>query len=147
MGMYRQRNPQIVVMGVTQTLSKAIHEDRLLVLNSLTGHTITLPPAVGSKARFELRSTVAPTSNSLIFRVANANDVMAGQAQVSLSTGVGTIWPTVAASDTITANRTTSGGASNGEFYEFLDIATNLWHVFARMNGSGVLVTPFSAAV
>lgn len=145
--MYRQRNPQIVVLSATQTLSKALHEARILVMNALTGHTVTLPPALGSKALFQIYVTVAATSNNNIVKVANSTDVMQGCAQISLSTGVGTNFPTVAASDTITMNRSTQGGATNGEYLEFLDIAAGQWFVYARLNGSGALASPFSAGV
>lgn len=145
--MYRSRNPQIIVMSAVQQISKAIHEDRMLIMNALAGHVITLPPALASKSRYYFYVTVAPTSNSNIIKVQNAIDVFKGQAAISLATGVGTLWPTAATSDTITANRTTSGGASDGEYYEFTDLAVGVWHVHVRLNGSGVLVTPFSATV
>jgi hypothetical protein len=56
-------------------------------------------------------------------------------------------WPTVAASDTITLNGTTSGGVSIGDYLILTDIATNQYTVSGMLNASGTEVTPFSAAV
>jgi hypothetical protein len=141
-------NPGFVVLPAgASTLSKASHDGKTLITNALTGVTVTLPPASGSGMKLRLLSTVAPTSNSNIFKVANSTDVMQGSARVSLASGVGTNFPTAAASDTITANRTTTGAASNGELIEFEDVAVGMWHVQAWLNGSGALATPFSATV
>jgi hypothetical protein len=143
----RNRTPVMIVLSAVQQLSKALHEDRLLVMNILSGHTVTLPASTGSRALFRLWTTIAPTSNSNIIKVANGTDVMAGSVLISLSTGVGVNFPTVAASDTITMNRGTQGGASNGEWLEFLDIIPGTWMVRGGLNGSGALATPFSATV
>jgi hypothetical protein len=97
--------------------------------------------------KLRLMTTVAPTSNSNIIKVANATDVMIGSARISLATGVGTNFPTGATSDTLTANRTTTGGASNGELIQLEDVLSGFWLIQAWLNGSGVLATPFSATV
>lgn len=138
-------NPGTVVMAATQSVSKAIHEGRYLILNSLTGHTITLPKAIGSTARFSFFESVAPTSNSTIIKVIDGVDVMVGQISVSGTTSVS--FPTVAASDTVTENRTTTGGASNGGWLEFVDMLPGVWAVTGSLNGSGAVATPFSATV
>lgn len=140
-------NPGMVTLAATHVLNKAEHDGKTLLLSVLTGHTITLPPATGSGNKIRLVETVAPTSATTVIKVANATDVMIGQARTALATGVGTTFPTVAASDTITLNRTTSGGASNGEQIVFEDVKAGFWAVNAMLNGSGVLVTPFSATV
>jgi hypothetical protein len=141
-------NPaRITLAAGAVSLNKATHDGAILILSALTGHTVTLPPAAGAGTRIRMVSTVAPTSNSNIVKVQNAIDVMVGSARTSLASGVGTNFPTAATSDTITANRTTTGGASNGEFYEFIDVAPGIWTVQAWLNGSGILATPFSATV
>lgn len=140
-------NPGLVVLTSPITLSKAVHDGKTLITNALAGTIITLPPASGSGMKLRILSTVAPTSNSNIIKVANSVDVFQGSARTSLATGIGTNFPTVAASDTLTANRTTSGGASNGERIELEDVGVGLWNIQAFLNGSGVLITPFSATV
>jgi len=141
-------NPGNVVLpaGAT-TLSKAIHDGKYIILSDLTGHTVTLPPATGSGCHLTLVETVAPTSNSNIVKVANGDDVMIGSLGITNAGGTNTAFPTAATSDTVTLNRTTSGGASNGGVMEFIDIALNKWLVEGRVNGSGSGTTPFSATV
>jgi hypothetical protein len=148
MGRFVQQNPKIFRAGSTIQLSKALHDGALVLLDQLTGSVVTLPPALGLRTRITVAELIAATSNSHIIKVQNATDVMMGAMMVSLSTGVGTIWPTGATSDTITLNRTTSGGASRGGYFEFWDIAAGIWQIIeASANGSGTLVTPFSATV
>src|SRR5262249_59445255 len=104
-------NPNVFVAAAAMTVSKAIHDGAYVIVSQLTGNTITLPAAIGSRARFCFVTTVAPTSNSNIYKVANGVDVMIGQLSVSGTTTAS--FPTAATSDTITANRTTTGGATN----------------------------------
>jgi hypothetical protein len=49
--------------------------------------------------------------------------------------------------DTITLNRTTTGGAQNGEWIQLVDIAPGSWWVSGVLMGSGAVATPFSATV
>lgn len=140
-------NPGLVVLTSPITLSKALHDGKTLLTNALAGTIITLPPTSNSGMKLRIISLLAPTSNSNIVKVANSLDVMIGSARTSLASGIGTNFPTAATSDTMTMNRTTSGGASNGEVIELEDVALGFWSVQALLSGSGVLITPFSAAV
>lgn len=145
MGRLERLNPGTVVMQATDRVSKAIHDGKFLILNSLTGHTITLPKATGSGATFKFFETVAPTSGNNIIKVIDGVDVMVGQLFVSGTTTAS--FPTAATSDTITLNRGTTGGASNGEIINLIDIAPGMWAVEGFLNGSGTVSTPFSATV
>jgi acetamidase/formamidase len=140
-------NPGFVAAGSTLAASKALHDGKTILLDTLTGSVVTLPAATGSGCKIRVFEKIAATSNSHKVQVQNSTDVMAGNMGVTLSTGVGVNFPTVAASDTVTLNRTTSGGATNGGHMDFEDIAAGIWSVRGQLNGSGVLVTPFSAAV
>src|SRR5262245_36526890 len=139
-------NPGMVVLDATMTLSKAIHDGKVLILSVLTGHTITLPPAAASGARFRFYEKTAPTSGSTIVKVANAVDIMQGSMAIAVTAG-GAAFPTAATSDTITENRTTTGGATAGGFFELEDVAVGVWSVRGVLNGSGAAATPFSATV
>ena len=59
-----------------------------------------------------------------------------------------TAFPTVAASDTITLNGTTTGGVL-GDYLEIVDIAADQYHVrgVMRVPAGSNPVTPFSEAV
>ena len=136
----------LVAAGSTYT-AQAKDYGKTILLDTLTGSVVTLPPATGSGARIRVVDKLAATSNSHKVQVANANDVMAGNLVLVSSAGTPLQFATVAASDTITMNRTTTGGATNGSWMEFDDIAPNLWAVKGALNASGVAATPFSAAV
>jgi len=139
-------NPNVYVLAAgASTASKAIHDGAYVVLSALTGHTVTLPAAIGSRARFTFVTTVVPTSNSNIIKVANSVDRMIGQLSVSGTTTAS--FPAGATDDTITANRTTTGGATAGEILWVEDIQPGLWLVYGQLNGSGAVATPFSSTV
>lgn len=138
-------NPGFVPAGSAISLSKALHDGKTVFLDTLTGSVVTLPPALGSGCALRVFEKVAATSNAHIIKVQNSTDVMAGAVTVSGTTTV--MFPTAAASDTITLNRTTSGGATNGGWFEFMDVAPGLWAVRGLAFGTGAVVTPFSAAV
>jgi hypothetical protein len=141
-------NPGFVVMGVTQSLSKGVHDGKTLLLNSLTGNTVILPPAVGSGCCIRFVVTVAPTSGSTIIKVQNVTDVMIGTVGISIAAGGAlSAFATAPTSDMITLNRTTTGGASNGEFLEFEDVLAGFWHVAGILHGTAAPATPFSAGV
>jgi len=139
-------NPGTVTLAAVASISKAIHDGKFLIMSVLTGHTLTLPAAVGSNAVFYFVETVAPTSATTVIKVQNSTDVMIGSLAVSATAG-GTAFPTAAGSDTITENRTTTGGATAGGFVELVDIAPGVWNVRGVLNGSGTVATPFSSTV
>lgn len=141
-------NPGFVVMAATQSLSKGVHDGKTLLMNVLTGTTVTLPPATGSGCKLRFVTTVAPTSGSNVIKVQNTTDVMIGSVNIDIAAG-GALsnFPTAATSDTITMNRTTTGAAANGELLEFEDVAAGFWHVCASLKGTASPATPFSAGV
>jgi len=133
------------------TLSKAIHDGKILRLSQLAGHTITLPPALGMGTLIRAICTIAPTSNSNIMKVANALDIFIGALSAAAVTFAATDQSAFQANgttfDTITLNRTTTGGALRGEWFEFKDVGTGLWHVAGMIIASATPATPFSATV
>lgn len=139
-------NPGTVPVGSALTLSKAIHDGKTILLDTLTGSVVTLPPALGTGARFRFFESLAATSNSHKIQVANSTDVMQGTLSVAATAG-GTAFPTTSTSDTITLNRTTTGGATRGARVDVEDVAAGVWAVRGTVNGSGTVATPFSAAV
>lgn len=144
-------NPGFVTLDATMSISKAIHDGKTLLLNVLTGHTITLPPAVGTGCRLRFVTRVAATSGSNIIKVQNATDVIQGNLVITIAAGGAASAfqgsPTVAGADTITMNRTTTGGAVAGDWIELEDIASGFWIVKGVLNGTATPATPFSATV
>lgn len=137
----------LVSVTADVTLTSASHAGRTMVFDIASGATVTLPAAsgTGNVYKFFVKTTV--TSNSYKIQVANANDTMAGLAIVSNDeSATADIFATVAASDTITMNGTTTGGIL-GATVEIQDVASNVFSVLTRSEASGSEATPFSAAV
>jgi hypothetical protein len=133
--------------GSARTL---VHADagKVIQLDTAAGTTITLPAANGTGDIFWFCTTVIATSNSHIVKVANATDVMSGSLNtVDNADGTVTAFGTVAASDTITLNRTTTGSVKIGELFYCMDIKAGYWAVGGTVIGTGSEATPFSAAV
>lgn len=139
-------NPGTVLAGSTLSMSKALHDGKTVLLDQLAGSVVTLPASAGTGAKFRFFESLAATSNSHKIQVQNSTDVMQGTLGVAATAG-GTLFPTTATSDTITLNRTTTGGATRGASIEIEDIAVGVWRVNGTVNGSGTVATPFSAAV
>jgi hypothetical protein len=137
-----------IAAGSTLTVTQALHEGKIINLDTLAGSTCTLPAATGSGAKYKFLVTVVPTSNSHIVKVANSSDAMIGTiAGVSDDPATVKGWIAGATSDTITLNRGTTGGVSKGEYIEIVDVATNVFAVNGMITQTGTEATPFSATV
>lgn len=135
---------QPAVTAATLALTADDYNGEIVPISKADGTAVTLPAASGSQARFTILVSTTISSNSTTLKVANATDVMVGTAAVSATTGV--VYSTVAASDTITLNGSTTGGVA-GSYIEVTDIASGIWLVRAALVGSGTPSTPFSATV
>jgi len=138
----------------TDTVITAVTASTLAVTSDYNGFTIpvsraagtaiTLPASSGSQATYSFLISTSVTSNSTTVKVANSTDVMNGIANVGGTTG--SAFSTLASSDTITLNGSTTGGLA-GSIIEITDVATGFWRVSASLVGSGTPATPFSATV
>lgn len=139
---------KVVLDAAAITLNRADHAGKVICFDRLAGTIVTLPAATGSGDVYTFLTTRVPTSNSNIVKVANSSDVMVGSL-VTVDDAAGSCTPfgTVAGSDTITLNRTTTGGVRIGERFTLVDAAANVWSVQGTVVATGVEVTPFSAGV
>ena len=143
----------LVTLTADTTITNAAHAGRILLMGEVGGDasaTFTLPAATGTGAEFKFIVSVVNTSNYVI--QVTGDDTIDGSVVVTNdSTDGGTAslisWPTVAASDTITLNGTTTGGVNIGDYILLTDIATDQYSVSGLLNASGTEATPFSAAV
>jgi hypothetical protein len=143
-------NGGVIAGGSALTLTAESHAGRLINLDTAAGTTITLPAASGSGNLYRFRVSVLATSNSHKIQVANASDAFEGYAVISdtdTSSAASMFMAAAGTSDTLTLNRTTTGSVTIGEYIEVEDIATNRFAVRAYLSGTGVVATPFSAAV
>jgi|TARA_R110000765_G_scaffold13366_2_gene40110 hypothetical protein len=143
----------LVTLTADTTITNALHAGRILLMGEVGGNasaTFTLPAATGTGAEFKFIVSVVNTSNYVI--QVTGNDTIDGSVVVTNDTTAGGTaslisWPTVAASDTITLDGTTTGGVNIGDYVLLTDIATDQYSVSGLLNASGTEATPFSAAV
>jgi hypothetical protein len=140
----------IVTLTATGSITAATHAGKTLLMGEVGGDaaaTFTLPAATGSGAEYRFIVSVVNTSNYVI-QVANANDTIDGSVTLHQdSAATVASFNTVAASDTITLDGTTTGGVSIGDELTLVDMATNQYSVKGILTASGTEATPFSAAV
>tara|TARA_R100001244_G_scaffold35730_1_gene32931 strand:+ start:5223 stop:5816 length:594 start_codon:yes stop_codon:yes gene_type:complete len=143
----------LVTLTADTTITNAAHAGRILLMGEVGGNasaTFTLPAATGTGAEFKFIVSVVNTSNYVI--QVTGDDTIDGSVVVTNDTTAGGTaslisWPTVAASDTITLDGTTTGGVQIGDYILLTDIATDQYTVSGLLNASGTEATPFSAAV
>lgn len=141
-------NEAVVACGATLTLTAAKHAGKTIALDTAAGSIAVLPPATGSGARYKFLVTVTATSNSHIIKVGNTTDEFRGfVVQDSDTATAPNIWWAADNDDTITLNRSTSGLAAQGEYFEIVDAVAGHFFVQGFSQASGVEITPFSASV
>lgn len=137
-----------IVSATTATLTAtaAAHSGRTVLLDRAAGQAVTLPAATGTGNSYKFFVLTTITSNSTTIKVVG-NDVMAGLAIVANDGGdTASIFETVATSDTITFDGSTTGGI-RGATVELQDVAADLWSVRVVGAATGTEATPFSATV
>jgi len=145
-------------------LTVATHAGRIVHNNAAGAVTYTLPAINANSdsavagpgadlnnlsnigASFEIFVSITKTGD-FVLQVANANDVMVGGAKFIDDTSDNMVgFETVAASDTITLNGTTTGGVTFAKV-TCTAISSTQWKVDVESGCTGTPATPFSAAV
>lgn len=145
-----QLKPYVISGNVT--LTEQDHAGRVGNSTVLAAPTVTLPRSTGGGAIYRIDIGVSPTSASMIIKVGNGDDSMRGQIAQSGSAGAATIFSTsnsgtlATESDTITLNRTTTGGFA-GDYIEIEDVSEGVFIVRGLTRITGTAATPFSATV
>ena len=129
------------------TLDRRTHAQRVNTINAAAGVTLTLPASTGGGDRYRFFVGTTVTSNSIIVKVANATDIMAGFATAA-NNGANTTdtWETASTSDTITMDGSNTGGV-RGDYIDLEDVAAGFWRVSIQMSETATSATPFSATV
>lgn len=139
---------RMVAAGGTLTMVEATHEGKIIALDTAAGSVVTLPASTGGGAVYRFLVTVTATSNSHIIKVGNASDEFRGYViQDSDTATAPNTWWAADNDDTITLNRTTTGLAAQGEYFEIVDAVLNHFFVRGYSQASGTEATPFSATV
>lgn len=139
---------RLIAAGATLAMSLAAHEGKIVCLDTAAGSIVTLPASSASGAVYRFLVTVTATSNSHIIKVANATDEFRGYViQDSDTATAPNTWWAADNDDTITLNRTTTGLAAQGEYFEIVDATSGHYFVRGYSQASGAEATPFSATV
>ena len=138
----------VTTTATALSLTVTEHADRVVLVNSNTtvANTLTLPVATGSGAKFTVINNIAQTQGSIVIAANGTLDVLKGVAVVSNTSTTVNVqsFLTSASSDKVTWNRTTTGGAGPGDYFEAYDSAANTWTVQVRAGSVGAAATPFS---
>jgi hypothetical protein len=139
---------RMVACGSALTMTEAAHDGKIIKLDTAAGSTATLPTSTGGGAVYRFLVTVTATSNSHVIKVGNTTDEFRGFVFQSASeaTAPNTFWA-ADNDDTITLNRTTTGLAAQGEYFEIVDALSGHFMVRGYSQASGTEATPFSATV
>lgn len=139
-------NPlQPITVTAAASLNKDSHAGTVVVLDSATGRTLTLPASTGKGDVYTVFVRTTVSSGNHVIQVANSTDVINGG--VSISTDIAGITMLAAAtSDTITLNGSTTGGLA-GSWVRLTDALAGFWMLEGFLCSSGAEATPFSAAV
>ena len=163
-GFFTTGPANVVDADSSTSLTVASHAGRIVHNNAAGAVTYTLPEINANSdsavagpgadlnnlsnigASFEIFVSITKTAD-LVVQVANSNDVMVGSAKFiddSSDNMVG--FETVAASDTITLNGSTTGGVTFAKI-TCTAISSTQWKVDVESGCTGTPATPFSAAV
>ena len=137
-------NAPVTITAAT-SLSRNVHANTPLSLNSTTGRILTLPASAGLGDSYTIFVRATVSSGNHVVQVANSTDVIQGA--IHLTTDIaGTSMPTASTTDTITMNGSTTGGVV-GSWLRLTDFATGFWRLEGGLVCTGTEATPFSAAV
>ena len=135
-------------VGAALSVTRVAHAGKTGLLDTAAGSVVTLPASTGSGDVYKFLVTVTATSNSHVIKVANATDEFRGFVfqDASEATAPNTWWA-ADNDDTITLNRSTTGLAAQGEYFEIVDAVAGHFYVRGFSQASGSEATPFSAGV
>lgn len=140
-------SPGIQAVGATLAVTAAMSGQTLL-LNTAAGSTATLPAATGSGSIYKFVVSATTTSNAHKILAASVSDFVNG-----IVTGENANTAKCFASAAATNHSiqmpftgTQPSGGFIGDWFEFTDIAANLWTVRGMYQAGTTPTTPFSAA-
>ena len=143
-------SPNLVAGGSALSLTRELHDGKTILMDTATGSVLTLPAATGSGMRVRGVVSVLATSNAHGIQCVGTDMMQGAIGVIDTDTGDATIQFAALvgdAYDTITLNRTTSGLAAPGDWFELEDIAAGVWAVKGLVRASGSVIAPFSSSV
>lgn len=132
--------------GASATVTSA--SPSTVLLNTAAGSVVTLPAATGSGKLFRFIVTTTTTSGAHKILAASSSDFMNGIA-VGFTGSTAKVFASAAATNhsiQMPFAGTQPSGGFIGDWFEVIDVATNLWNVEAHYQAGTTPTTPFSAA-
>lgn len=141
-------SPAPLAVGSSLAIT-ALNSGQPILLNTAGGSTATLPAASGSGNVFKFVVTTTATSAAHKILAASSSDFLNGVAVGHVSAGTTLTFSAAAAtahSIQMPFAGTQPSGGFIGDWFEFTDVAANLWHVRGMYQSGTTSTTPFSAA-
>jgi hypothetical protein len=133
---------QMITLTSATTLKQDNHAETIVVMNSTTGFTITMPAATATGNKYKFVQNLTIGSGTQII-AALGTDILMGT--IAIATDVaGVTCPTTATSDKISMGGSTDGGVL-GSTITLTDVASGKWLVEGSLVSTGAEATPFSA--
>lgn len=132
--MIRSNRP-FPITTATLILNRNIHDNQPLILSVAAGTTITLPKATGSGATYKF--VVGTASNANVINASTAGATFVGgysQNDTGDTTAATVDFMAAVAGNNTFSPTTVGGGGTVGDWFEILDIATNVYQ-FRGANG------------
>jgi hypothetical protein len=133
---------QMITLTSAATLKQDNHAETIVVMNSTTGFTITMPAATATGNKYKFVQNLTIGSGTQII-AALGTDILMGA--IAIATDIaGVTVPTTATSDKISMGGSTDGGVL-GSTITLTDVASGKWLVEGSLVSTGAEATPFSA--
>lgn len=136
------------VAGATLTLTAA-NSNGTTLLNTAAGSVVTLPAATGSGNVYNFRTTKTTTSAAHKILAASSSDNIIGLV-TGENAGTAKCFASAAATGNHSLQMPFAGsqpsGGFEGDWFEFVDVALNLWHCAGAYQAGTTPTTPFSTA-
>lgn len=136
-----------IAVGASLTLTAA-QAGTSVLLNTAAGSVATLPAATGSGAVFRFVVTTTATSNAHKILAASSSDFINGIA-IGFTGSTAKVFASAAATNhsiQMPVAGTQPSGGFIGDYFEFVDVAANLWNVNSMYQAGTTPTTPFSTA-
>ena len=131
-----------VTVSTATSLKRNVHANGVLILlDSTTGRTLTLPASTGKGDTYEVYLPTTVTSGSHVV-AALTTDIIQGSVAVAGDIA-GVTCPTTATTDKITLNGGTTGGVL-GSYLKLVDAKSGQWMVSGSLVSTSSEATPFS---
>lgn len=141
-------SPAPILAGATLAITPAMSNSKIL-LNTAAGSVVTLPAATGSGNQYQFRVTTTASSNAHKILAASSSDFLIGNAVGHVAAGTTLTFSAAAAtahSIQMPFAGTQPSGGFIGDYFNFADVAANLWVVDGMYQSGTTSTTPFSSA-